>query len=117
MSSAWRKAVEYQSALPAISTSGRSQPASYRRTPADWHVLVSFLVSFIYVRNRSARITEDGQPRSRTLLNRGGRTPTDLESVLKPAKSTQCSEQRSVASMCSNYVARAVSKHRAASAP
>jgi hypothetical protein len=44
--------------------------------------LVSFLVSFAYVRNRSTRITEDGQPRSQTLLNRDGRMPTDLESVL-----------------------------------
>jgi hypothetical protein len=47
--------------------------------------LVSFLVSFSYVRNRSARTTEDGQLRSRTLLTFAGLSPTDLESVLEPA--------------------------------
>jgi hypothetical protein len=40
------------------------------------------LVSFVYVRNRSARTTEDGQPRSRTLLTYDGLSPTDLKSVL-----------------------------------
>src|SRR6266566_2246992 len=45
--------------------------------------LVSFLVSFSYVRRRSARTTQDRQPRSRTLLNRSDPSRADLESVLE----------------------------------
>jgi hypothetical protein len=44
--------------------------------------LVSFVVSFSYVRNRSARTTEDGQPRSRTVATYAVPSRADLESVL-----------------------------------
>ena len=44
-------------------------------------VSVSFLVSFGYVQNRSARITQDRRPRSRTSLNFAGPGCADLESV------------------------------------
>ena len=44
--------------------------------------LVSFVVSFIYVRNRSAHNMWHRQPRSRTLLTFAGRRSADLESVL-----------------------------------
>ena len=55
--------------------------AAVEHHPVD-QALVSFVVSFSYVRRRSARTTEDGQPRSRTLLNRGEPRRADLESVL-----------------------------------
>ena len=51
-------------------------------TLAGWRVLVSFIVSFSYVRRHPAHTTRDRQPRSRTLLNYGEPKPTDLESVL-----------------------------------
>jgi hypothetical protein len=44
--------------------------------------LVSFLVSFSCVRNRSARTTEDGQPRSRTVATYAVPSCADLESVV-----------------------------------
>ena len=46
--------------------------------------LVSLLVSFVYVRNRSAHTTKNRQPRSRTLLTYAGPSRADLESVLGP---------------------------------
>ena len=55
--------------------------ASGQRRPGDWSV--SFLVSFIYVRGRSAYNPWHRQPRPQTLLNYDGRIPTDLESVLE----------------------------------
>jgi len=54
--------------------------ARHRRIPGDRAVRVSFLASFTYVRNRSARTTEDGQPRSRPLLTFAGLSRADLES-------------------------------------
>ena len=55
--------------LPVLSIK-RSDPA-----------LVSFVVSFSYVRNRSACPTEDGQPRSRTAANYAVPSRADLGSV------------------------------------
>src|SRR6188472_1893175 len=55
-----------RASLPAI--------AGYLRTG---HALVSLLVSFGYVLQRSARTTEDGQHRSQTLLACTGLSPTD----------------------------------------
>lgn len=46
--------------------------------------LVSFLVSFTYVRTRLAGTTYNRQPRSQTLVNYAGPGPTDLESVWGP---------------------------------
>jgi hypothetical protein len=43
--------------------------------------LVSLLVSFSYVRNRSARTTEVGQPRSQTVMTHSEPSRADLESV------------------------------------
>ena len=63
-------------------TGSRQDPVAIVNDPQTGQALVSFLVSFVYVRNRSARITEDGRLRSQTLLNRSERIPTDLESVL-----------------------------------
>lgn len=57
--------------LPAGGDHQRADPA-----------LVSFIVSFSYVRNRSACPTEDGQPRSRTVANYAVPSRADLESVL-----------------------------------
>lgn len=66
-------------------------PVAIVNDPQTGQALVSFLVSFVYVRNRSARITEDGQLRSQTLLNRSERIPTDLESVLgHPSRVESC---------------------------
>jgi putative restriction endonuclease len=49
--------------------------------PVD-HALVSFLVSFTYVRTRSVQSITNRRHRSRTLLTWPGLSPTDLESVL-----------------------------------
>src|SRR6516164_8077366 len=68
----------------AASTPGRGFCQSTRqpsRTVAGWPVVVSFVVSFSYVRRRPARTTRNRQPRSRTLLTYPGLSPTDLESV------------------------------------
>jgi hypothetical protein len=60
-----------------------SRPHSELSGPgAASHLVVSFAVSFTYVLGRSVRTTQDREPRSRTLLNRGRPRPTDLESVL-----------------------------------
>ena len=68
---------------PAIAvTAGDRARSRPRSASSRGHVLVSFVVSFNYVQSRSAHTTQDGQPRSQTLLNPGGRVPTDLESVL-----------------------------------
>src|SRR6516164_7147004 len=72
----------------AASTPGRGFCQSTRqpsRTVAGWPVVVSFVVSFSYVRRRPARTTQNRQPRSRTLLTYPGLSPTDLESVLVAA--------------------------------
>ena len=61
---------------------GEQQPTATVEDQRAWQALVSFLVSFVYVRNRSARTTEDRQPRSRTLLTFAGLSGADLESVL-----------------------------------
>ena len=68
-----------------MATQWRQSTRQPPRKPVGWHVLVSFVVSFSYVRSRSARATQDKQPKSRTLLNQRRRTPTELESVLEPA--------------------------------
>ena len=54
------------------------------RNPARWpgYRSVSFLVSFDYVQNRSARTTRGRQPRSRTLSTCAEPSRADLESVL-----------------------------------
>jgi hypothetical protein len=57
--------------LPAGVDQQRAEPA-----------LVSFVVSFSYVRTRSTCPTEDGQPRSRTVATRAVPSRADLESVL-----------------------------------
>ena len=70
----------------AASTPGRGFCQSTRqpsRTVAGWPVVVSFVVSFSYVRRRPARTTQFRQPRSRSLLTYPGLSPTDLESVSK----------------------------------
>ena len=56
--------------LPAGVDQQRAEPA-----------LVSFVVSFSYVRTRSACPTEDGQPRSRTVATYAVPSRADLESV------------------------------------
>jgi hypothetical protein len=56
----------------------RGQPSS----PRAGRVLVSLLVSFSYVLRRSASITRNRQPRSRTHLTSTGPRRADLESVL-----------------------------------
>jgi hypothetical protein len=61
-----------RASLPAI--------AGYLRTG---HALVSLLVSFGYVLQRSARTTEDGQHRSQTLLASTGLSPTDVRGRAK----------------------------------
>ena len=50
--------------------------------------LVSFVVSFSYVRNRWLRTTKDRQPKSKTLMTCAGLRPTDLESVLGAMRRT-----------------------------
>jgi hypothetical protein len=50
------------------------------------------LVSFAYVRKRSARTTEDGQPRSQTVLTYPGPSRADLESVWACASASQAAE-------------------------
>ena len=44
--------------------------------------LIFMVVSFAYIRNRSARTSSDSHPRSRTLLTYAGPSRADLESVL-----------------------------------
>lgn len=56
-------------------------PAGVDHQRAD-PALVSFVVSFGYVRNRSECPTEDGQPRSRTVATYAVPRRADLESVL-----------------------------------
>jgi hypothetical protein len=55
-------------------------PASGDHQEAD-PALVSFVVLFSYVRNRSACPTEDWQPRSQTVANYAVPSRADLESV------------------------------------
>src|SRR5579875_269581 len=57
-------------------------PQRSTATPPTWRRLVSFAVSFSYVRTRPARTAYNGQPKSRTLLSYAEPSPTDLESVL-----------------------------------
>jgi hypothetical protein len=61
---------------------GGQQPTAIVEDQRAGQALVSFLVLFVYVRNRSAHTTEDGQPRPRTLLTFAGLSRADLESVL-----------------------------------
>ena len=68
-----------------MATRRRQTTRQPSQTPTSWHVLVSFAVSFSYVRRRSAHTTQNRQPRSRTLLTYDGLSPADLESVLGQA--------------------------------
>jgi hypothetical protein len=61
------------------------QPTAVVEDRRAGQALVSFLVSFARVRNRSARTIEIRQSRSRTLLTFAGLSRADLESVLEPA--------------------------------
>jgi hypothetical protein len=76
------------SCWPRVLHVGRGRhPAAIVKDPQTGQALVSF----VYVRNRSARITEDGRLRSQTLLNRSERIPSDLESVLgHPSRVESC---------------------------
>ena len=58
------------------------QPTAIVEDRRAGQALVSFLVSFACIWNRSARTTENQQPRSRTLLTLAGLSRADLESVL-----------------------------------
>jgi hypothetical protein len=61
---------------------GGQQPTAVVEDQRAGQALVSFLVSFVYVRNRSARTTENRLPRSRTLLTFAGLSRADvLETV------------------------------------
>jgi hypothetical protein len=66
-----------------MATQRRQATRQPSQTPTGWHVLVSFAVSFSYVRRRSAHTTQNRQPRSRTLLTYDGLSPADLESMLR----------------------------------
>jgi len=59
--------------------------------------LVSFLVSFAYVRKRSARTTEDGQPRSQTVPTYAGPSRADLESMWACQSSVDALQQSATA--------------------
>jgi hypothetical protein len=48
-------------------------------------VCASAVKDFATVRNRSAHTTEDGQPRSQTVMTYSEPSPADLESVLETA--------------------------------
>jgi hypothetical protein len=76
--------------------SGFSRPVVIAGYFADWQVLVSFS----YVRRRSAPTTLNKQPRSRTLLNRGEPRPTDLESVLSSPASPRPEMTPSLGGAC-----------------
>ena len=60
----------------------RLHPPAIAGYPQAGHVLVSFVVSFVYVRNRPVRIMSYGQSRSRPLATLAEPRRADLESVL-----------------------------------
>jgi hypothetical protein len=75
--------------------SGRSRRLGWLAPHAPGERLVSFPVSFAYVRNRSARTAEDGQLRSQTVMTYAGPYRADLESVWGSSRSRPARERPS----------------------